>query len=333
MKIAAVTMVYNEALILPYFLRHYEYLDEIHVLYEIDSTDNTIQLLNNASNVIIEYTHVKSGNDAIDKTDLINQAFYAIKADWVYVVDPDEFIFPPNETPHDFLKRQNYDVVRAAMFQVYRHRTDKDLNPSLPIIAQRIHGDPDVFSTVERPNRDFNAHYIKPIVVRPSREIRFTPGKHSLEGNVKLSPEFYMGAHWQMADQSIAIIRRMRNKARQSERQKALGMGWQHTNVTEEWIREECDRHLDAPIIEELIPVDEKDPAEITALCNKSFIQEALIVESRNQIRDQDNQLMQITSSITWRIARRFHRIIDKIFPPKTTRGLFLAKLLKRNKE
>ena len=42
---------------------------------------------------------------------------------------------------------------------------------------------------------------------------------------MKISPEFYMGAHWQMADQSIAIIRRMRNKARQSERQKALGMG------------------------------------------------------------------------------------------------------------
>lgn len=324
MKIAAVTMVYNEALILPYFLRHYEYLDEIHVLYEIDSTDNTIQLLNNASNTVVEYIHIKSGNDAIDRTDLINQTLYRIKADWVYVVDPDEFIFPPNETPHDFLSRQNYDVVRAAMFQVYRHRTDKDLDPSLPIIGQRIHGDPDVFSTVELPNRDFNAHYIKPIVIRPSRDIRFHPGQHSLEGNVKISPDFYMGAHWQMADQSIAIVRRMQLKARQSERHKALGLGRKNTNVTEEWIREECDRHLDDPFIEELIPVDDKNREEIIALCNKSFIKEALIVELRNQIKDRDDQikdiekkLMQITSSITWRIARKFHRIIDTIFPPK----------------
>ncbi|MFC2067708.1 glycosyltransferase family 2 protein [Chloroflexota bacterium] len=346
MKIAAVTMVYNEALILPYFLRHYEYLDEIHVLYEIDSTDNTIQLLNNASNVIIEYSHIKDGNDAIDKTDLINQAFYGIKADWVYAVDPDEFIFPQNETPHDFLKRQNYDVVRAAMFQVYRHRTDKDINPSLPTIGQRIHGDPDVFSTAERPNKPANVLYIKPIVVRPSREIRFNPGKHSLEGNMNISPEFYMGAHWNMADQSIAIVRRMQIKARQSERQKVLGMGWQHTDVTEEWIREECERHLDDPIIEELIPVDDKISAEITSICNKSFIQEALIVELKNQIKDRDNQikdrdnqikdrdnsLIQITSSITWQIASKFHRIIDTVFPPKTTRGLFLAKLVKRSK-
>ncbi|EQD53561.1 Glycosyl transferase, family 2 domain protein, partial [mine drainage metagenome] len=40
-KIAAVTMVYNEALLLPYFLRHYRYLDEIHALYETDSTDES----------------------------------------------------------------------------------------------------------------------------------------------------------------------------------------------------------------------------------------------------------------------------------------------------
>ena len=349
MRIAALTMVYNEVLILPYFLRHYEYLDEIHVLYEIDSTDNTIDLLNNASNVVIENCHIKGGSDAIDRTALINQTLYGIKADWLYVVDPDELIVPLHETPHDFLKRQNYDVVRAAMFQVYRHRTDKDLDPSLPIISQRVHGDPDVFSTVNRPNRAHNAHYVKPIVVRPSSEIRFNKGQHSLEGNVNISPEFYVGVHWMMADQTIAIDRRMRTKARQSERQKATRSGWQHANVTEEWIREECDRHLDDPLIEELIPVNDRNPAEITTLRNKSFIQKALIFELRNQIKDRDNQiekrdnqiekrdnqirsrdnqLLRITNSITWRMARRLHRIIDTILSPKASRLLFPAKLL-----
>jgi hypothetical protein len=337
MQIAAVTMVYNEALILPYFLRHYEYLDEIHVLYETDSTDNTLQLLQNAPNVVIEHCHVEGGNDAIDKTDLINQAMWEIKDDWVYVVDPDEFIFPPNETPHDFLSRQKSDVVRAAMFQVYRHRTERDLDPSLPIIGQRIHGDPEVFSAVPRQNRDYNAHYVKPIVVRPSRDICFTPGNHSLEGNANVSPEFYLGAHWNMADQAIALVRRMQMRARQSERQKALKMGWQNRNVTEEWIREECDRHLDAPIIEELVPVGDKSPAEIKALCNKAFIQKALITELRSQIKDRENQIkerehqiIQITGSITWRIVRKLHRIIETIVPPKI-RGQLIARLMKQN--
>jgi len=337
MKIAAVTMVYNEALILPYFLKHYEYLDEIHVIYETDSTDNTLQLLNNAANVVIEYAHIKTGNDAIDKTDLINQAFYGTDADWVYVLDPDEFIFPPNETPADFLGRQNHDVVRAAMFQVYRHRTDKDLDPSLPVISQRIHGDPDIFSTVVRPKRDTNAQYIKPIVVRPSKKIRFQPGKHRLEGNVTISSEFYLGAHWTMADQTIATVRRLQIKSRQSERQKALGMGWQHDDVTEEWIKEECARHLDDLIIEELIPLEKKTSAEIKALCNSVFIQKALIVELKSQLKARDsqleekeNQILQITGSITWQVAKTLRRIVEIILPSKI-RSLLLSKVLRRN--
>jgi hypothetical protein len=103
-----------------------------------------------------------------------------------------------------------------------------------------------------------------------------------------------MGTHWTMADPSIAVVRRMRNKARQSERHKRLKYGWQNTNVTEEWIRKECLRHLDDPIIQELVPVEEKTVAEIKTLLNKSFIQEALIVELRNQIKEKDNQIEQL---------------------------------------
>jgi glycosyltransferase involved in cell wall biosynthesis len=185
MKIAAVVMMYNEALILPYFLRHYAYLDEIQVLYETDSTDETLAILQKAPNAVIRNSHIKGGLDDIDKVGLLNTTLQEIKADWVYVLDSDEFIFPLDESPQAFLDRQNYDVVRAAMFQVYRHRMDKDLDPSLPSITQRIHGDPDLFSPTVKPNRDRNSLYIKPIVVRPSSGIRFQPGNHGVEGNVK----------------------------------------------------------------------------------------------------------------------------------------------------
>ncbi|MGD0355479.1 MAG: glycosyltransferase family 2 protein [Dehalococcoidia bacterium] len=308
MKIVAVTIVCNEALILPYFLRHYEYLDEIHVLYETDTTDDTLKILNQAPNVVIKDCHIEGGFDDIDKVNLLNNLLQGIKADWVYVLDSDEFIFPFNESAHDFLSRQNYDVVRAAMFQAYRHRTDKDLDTSLPPVPQRIHGDSNVFSNVEKPNSCANDLYIKPIVVRPSSGVRFLSGNHVVEGNVKISPEFYIGVHWQMADPSIAIDRRMKNKARMSERNKVLKMGVQHWNITEEWIRAECNCHLDDPIIEALCPVNDKIPAEITAL-SKLFIQEEVIVDLRNQIKDRENQPL---------VARILHRIIDTIFPPHT---------------
>lgn len=260
MKIAAVTMVYNEALILPYFLRHYEYLDEIHVLYETDSTDETLSILNQAPNVVIKNCHIKGGLDDIEKVNLINDTLHGIKADWVYVLDSDEFIFPYNESPYDFLKRQNYNVVRAALFPVFRHRNDKDLDSSLPPVLQRTHGDPDLFSTFQEPNRASNICYIKPIVVRPSNRIRFIVGNHFVQGHVKISPEFYAGVHWEMADPSIAIDRRMKCKARISERNKAHGLGVHNWNVTEEWLMAECDRHLDDPTIDILRPVSEERP-------------------------------------------------------------------------
>ncbi len=253
LKIAVVTMVYNEAMLLPYFLRHYSYLDEIHVLYETDSTDESLEILTRAPNVVIEKCHIEGGLDDIEKIKLINQAVQNTNADWVYVVDPDEFIFPPNnESPHNFLKRQVCDVVRSGMFQVYRHRDDKDLEPSLPPISQRIHGDPNLFSTDTQADRAANNLYIKPNIVRPSKKLNFYPGHHHIEGNPVPSHELYLGVHWQMADPSIAIARRIARKARISERNRAHRMGWQHFDITVDKIEDDCRHHLDDPIIEEL---------------------------------------------------------------------------------
>ena len=252
MEIAAVTMVYNEALILPYFLRHYRYLDGIHVLYETDSTDDSLNILMQAPNVVIEKCHIEGGLDDIEKIKLFNETVQRIKADWVYVVDPDEFVFPPYESPHDFLRRQTFDVVRSGMYQVYRHRDDRDLDPSLAPIPQRTHGDPDLHSTYEQADRASNSLYVKPNIVRPSKRISFLPGHHQIEGDPKASPELYVGAHWQMADPSIAIARRMERKARVSERNRANKMGWQHYDISIEMIREECARHLDDPNIDAL---------------------------------------------------------------------------------
>ena len=251
-RVAALTMVYNEALILPYFLRHYSYVDEIRVLFETDTSDSSLEILHCAPNVLVEKCHIDGGLDDVAKINLFNDALSSIKADWVYVVDPDEFIFPPNESPCDFLRRQDADVVQSAMYQVYRHRNDRDLDPNLPPVPQRAHGDPNPFSNEESARRPSNTFYIKPNIVRPWIGARFLPGHHVLEGRAPLSSEAYVGAHWQMADPAIALQRRMERKARLSERNRSLRMGWQNFDVEEEEIQAECDRHLDDPVIETL---------------------------------------------------------------------------------
>ena len=295
-KIAAVTMVYNEALVLPYFLRHYSYLDEIHVLYETDSTDESLEILRQAPNVIIEKGHIEGGLDDIEKINLINGAVQRIKADWVYVVDPDEFIFPPNnESPHEFLARQSFDVVRSGMYQVYRHRTDKDLDPSLPPVPQRAHGDPDLLSTEEEANRASNSVYIKPNIVRPSQGVRFAPGHHQIEGDPQASRELYIGAHWQMADPSIAIARRMERKARVSERNKALQMGWQHYDISVNKINEECERHLDDPIIDALSSFSEIGARDHTP----GALSENLVIDSMEKGQGQTSPAGVVTCDVS----------------------------------
>jgi len=260
MKISAVTMVFDEELILPYFLSHYRHLDQIVVLYETDTTDGSLDLLHHAENVSVVPVHVTGGIDDLQKVALINEWIGRIQTDWLYVLDSDEFIFPEGGiNDHTFLEKvvpSGDDVLLAMMYQVYRHKDDRDLDPTRPPVPQRLHGDPDRFSRIQTPTRDCNAHYIKPIVIRPRAGIRFSPGNHILHQDAstdyKISNFTFSGVHWQMADPTLALYRRMRRKARISEVNKRNGYGFQHWNVTEEGILDECQKHLNDPLIPEL---------------------------------------------------------------------------------
>lgn len=256
MKIAAICAVYNEAKILPYFLSHYGYCDEIRVLYETDSDDGTRELLMQNEKVILREHHVEGGLDDIQIAARMNAEANSIDADWVYVLSPDELILPAtHEDPRQFFERQkDCNHVFAAMYNVYRHHSEADLNPILPPLPQRTHGDPDLSSTVTTPNRDSNAHFIKPCIIRPNSGIALLPGYHEAEGDLRRSREVFVGAHWQMADADIAVTRRMQNRNRMSEVNRRGMMGFQHFNVTEDWIRKECLQHQNDPQIAELLP-------------------------------------------------------------------------------
>lgn len=252
-------MWYNEAGIAPLFLKHYEYLDEIHILFETDTDDGTRKILEAAPNVVIHDIHIEGGIDDIAKVAMVNAAILSIDTDWLYVLDSDEFILPPfKEHPHTFLKRQvPYHIVIAAMYQVYRHRTDHDIDYSKPPLPQRLHGDSDLFSGVQSEHRDCNRHYIKPIIIRPKSGVQYSPGNHVIAGTFYraytphlIAEECFYGAHWQMADPGIAVTRRMQRKERMSEKNKMYKMGFQHHTVTEEYIIAECGRHLDDPEID-----------------------------------------------------------------------------------
>ncbi len=259
MRIFPLCMVYNEEKILPFFLRHYEHLPEIHVLFETDSDDRSHEILTAHPKVKIWPIHIPDGINDIAKVRLVNTFIHRLNyADWLYVVDSDEFIFPAKkEDDAYFLARQEAagaNVVMAFMYQVYRHETDADLDPTKPPVPQRMHGDPELFSTKQEKNRDCNAHYIKPIVIKPASGIQFSPGNHLIvdSAQIELSGEEYIGAHWQMADPELALDRRLKRRARMSESNKRFAMGFQHWDVDENYIRKECRCRATSPFLTDL---------------------------------------------------------------------------------
>jgi hypothetical protein len=146
-----------------------------------------------------------------------------------------------------------------------------------------------------------------------------------------------------MADPSLAIDRRIKNKARMSERNKELGMGYQHWDVTEEWIRAECDRHLDDPLIEELESFANRNPKEqelfATRLMYKATTfeldrlekrmqKEKAAFESRLKSKDAEIhrlelQVREMQHSIPMQLASRHQGVVEKLFGSGTRRRRF----------
>lgn len=246
MKIKILTVWYNEEFLAPFFLSHYNYVDEIYVLLDSDTNDGTRDILERSDKVIIEDFTFPNGMDDSLKADHINRVLKTIKSDWIYVLDADEFIFTPDfENAREFLSRIEGNVVMARMWQVYRNERDNDLDITIePVIFQRSYGDP---------NREtgINAAYNKPIILKTPIEFDLLYGNHQIIGNnYKLSEESFDGAHWAMADKCFSIDRRIKGrKERQSKHNLNTGMTYHQHNITEEILLKEIEEHKNDPLL------------------------------------------------------------------------------------
>jgi hypothetical protein len=244
-------MWYNEAILAQYFLRHYRYVDKVHLLLDTDTTDNTQEVVKEFSNVeVTPFTFPDMLDDEL-RFDYINKFIKKLNCDWLYVVDADEFIFCEKfEDPKVFLARQKGNLVYAYMYHTYRHKTEKNLNPSIePIILQRRYG-----SVKCRINgfgdNSLNYWYNKPIVVKPETGIEYLAnGAHFYKSNnnIVVCQERFIGVHWAYADANLAIWRRVyKMKQRQSKRNIELGQDI-YKNETEEQIRDICSKMNNEP--------------------------------------------------------------------------------------
>ncbi len=233
---------YNEELLAPLFCNHYRDVDEIRILLETDTNDNTREICKKYANVMIQDVHCPSGMDNLERINNINSAISEVKDGWVYMVDADEFIFPENhEDSRMFLERQTADVVSCIYFHVYRHITESDIDYSLGPIPQRVHaleGGP-----------KFKNWYDKPSVSRASANVPRGIGGHTFVGNHSVSKERYIGSHWKQADYSICISRRLSNMARHSEHDHRKRWGYHDFHVSEEKLRKQLEENSNLPVL------------------------------------------------------------------------------------
>lgn len=174
MKIEILTTYYRETYLAPLFMEHYEAF----------------------ADVITLLTSRMPGDKFDDglKLEMIHAAIARSTADWVILVDFDEFVFPKDgKSPRLVLEQEQGSVCQCEMLRVWRHVTDSDVNRLQPPLLQRRHGQPD---------------HVKPCIFRPHPSIRFDIGCHGV-----YVPEHYKwgqpwrAAHWANADPEFGIQR------------------------------------------------------------------------------------------------------------------------------
>lgn len=265
MNIQLITFWYNEEFIAPFFLKHYDWVDKIHVILDDDTNDKTEAIARSYPNVSIERFRFPDKLDDIIKSTVISSKYHSLaNADYVLVVDSDEFIFPwePTDSVKEHLRVTSQDIYFVNLWQIYQHETDQPLDPERPVWQQRCHGDPDMENVA-------NSAYLKPIVVRSGLDLFWGIGNHYVVHNgvqlewasrdsASLLPyrvatersQMLQGAHWRLPDLEQTIRRRVLNrKLRHSQVNRDRGLGAHQYEVTVESIQQEFDAHKQDPLV------------------------------------------------------------------------------------
>lgn len=247
MKVQVITPIYNESELLPYFLRHYRYVDNIIFLYDNDTTDNTLKVISKHKkcNVSILPFNFKDGLDDTFLVNISNRIINESAFDYSICVDADELIFFEDYCKgklsirfKDFINETKQDYYDAAIFSVYPHGTEKPVPDSnKPIWESRKFGHLDNL-------------YIKPCIVKNGIGLSHIEGKHLLKKNGKIIPKTnddydMLGIHLNNLNLEFAKKRRFERFNRISQHNRDDNFGNQYYQYDEKEIELEFEKKYD----------------------------------------------------------------------------------------
>jgi glycosyltransferase involved in cell wall biosynthesis len=115
MKIETYILAHQEEKMIAYTMRHYTQFSDV-ILMEGHSTDRTVEIAESFGARIMKVDTHNEVNDAI-YLEIKNNCWKGSKADWVIIVDTDEFVFHPNLI--EYLKSTDSTIFRPRLFNMY----------------------------------------------------------------------------------------------------------------------------------------------------------------------------------------------------------------------
>lgn len=165
MNITIYTIAYNEEKMLPFFLDHYSKFASKIVIYDNESTDNTVKIAKEHPLVKDIYS-VKTG-DSLDDSMYVkikNSCWKEDASDYVMLVDTDELIYHEDDIVK-YLENTNYPVYRPTGYNMISEEFPKN---NISVTEQIKRGVYDKF-------------YCKPVIFNPNliKKTEFELGIHN----------------------------------------------------------------------------------------------------------------------------------------------------------
>jgi glycosyltransferase involved in cell wall biosynthesis len=203
-RLAVITMVYNEDVLLPQFLRHYSPQVDAVFLLDNESDDGSIAAAADYPNVEVSTVRTNGQlNDGIQMAAKMDVKEACVgKYDYVLLVDADEFVVPKSSGTlrEAFSALREKEVFGTHGFNMFRGALEGVYDPAVPLLHQRQWG------------TESAEEYSKPIIVRPGSPATFSTGFHRLNDrdNDSLkppSPTHFFLLHYTGIDEDLFVRR------------------------------------------------------------------------------------------------------------------------------
>lgn len=212
---AIVTVVHNESVFLPIWVRYYSQFFEAQDIYVLDhdSTDG--------STARPGFVRIPVSHPVVDwgwHRDVLQEHQHLLleRYDIVLCTDVDEVVAPDPRAGHlgDYVSQFGGDFVNCRGYEILHLKAEKPLDFSLPILHQRSHW-------------FFNPAYSKPLLARVP--MHWHGGLHTrVDGQTRDDPSLYL-IHLHRVDYDVCLARHHQRSSRPWN-QRDVEEGWAYQN-------------------------------------------------------------------------------------------------------